>query len=90
MPEAPEILMYTDFLSYVSTKSHCHGIQKMPTSKNKDISFSIMDPELILKPLKMNFESKGKEISLTLYNEDSFFKRYLFQMGMSGYWLITK
>ena len=88
MPEAPEILMYTDFLSYVSTKSDCHGIQKMPVSKNKDISFSIMDPELMLNPLKMDFESKGKEIALNLYNEDFIFKRYLFQMGMSGYWLI--
>ena len=88
MPEAPEILMYTDFLAYVGSKAECHGIQKMPLSKNKDISFSIMDPELMLSPLKMNFESKGKEIALNLYNDDTLLKRYLFQMGMSGYWLI--
>jgi len=88
MPEAPEILMYTDFLSYIGTKSFCHGIQKMPISKNKDISFSIMDPELQLNPLTMEFESKGKEIALNLYDKNNFHKRFLFQMGMSGYWLV--
>jgi endonuclease VIII-like 1 len=88
MPESPEIRMYTDFLNYIGSKSSCHGVQKMPISKNKDISFSIMDPELGLHPLSLSFESKGKEISMNLYNEDTFYKRYLFQMGMSGYWLL--
>ena len=88
MPESPEIKMYTDFLNYISEKSVCHGLQKMPISKNKDISFSIMDPELKLTPLRVQFQSKGKEIGMDLYNGDSFYKRYLFQMGMSGYWLL--
>ena len=89
MPEAPEIRMYTDFLNYISEKSSCLGIQKMPLSKNKDISFSLYDPEIEVKSLKLTFESKGKEIGANFLNLDgSLYKRYLFQMGMSGYWLL--
>jgi endonuclease VIII-like 1 len=89
MPEAPEIKMYTDFLNYISEKSSCVGIQKMPQSKNKDISFSVLDPELGIPSLKLRFESKGKEIGANFLHENgSLYKRYLFQMGMSGYWLL--
>ena len=57
--------------------------------KNKDISFSVLDPELGIPSLKLRFESKGKEIGANFLHENgSLYKRYLFQMGMSGYWLL--
>lgn len=88
MPEGPEIRVYATALNSLSEQFYCSGLQKLPNSKWKDVSFSINNPEQPLPPLTATWESHGKELGLRLVHGENTVKRYNFQMGLSGQFVL--
>jgi endonuclease VIII-like 1 len=88
MPEGPEIRVFSTALNVLSEQFFCVGLQKMPISKWTDISFSINDPEKPLPILNLEWSSRGKELGVALINSNNIVKRYNFQMGLSGHFIL--
>jgi endonuclease VIII-like 1 len=88
MPEGPEIRVFSTALNVLSEQFFCVGLQKMPISKWTDISFSINDPEKPLPILNLEWSSRGKELGVALTNSNNIVKRYNFQMGLSGHFIL--
>ena len=88
MPELCEILYYKTVLETITNDFEMYGIQKMPISKWTDVSFSIADPEKPLPPLFMKWDTKGKELALECYGDNILIKRYNFQLGLNGIFVL--
>jgi len=88
MPELCEILYYKKVLDLITSEYQMTGIQKMPISKWTDVSFSISDPEKPIPPLDMKWDTKGKELALEAYEDNILIKRYNFQMGLNGIFIL--
>jgi endonuclease VIII-like 1 len=87
MPEAPEVKLMADFCNTFQGTTKVVSVQVLPISKWKDISFHVGDPAISLPLLDFHFLSHGKEMALDLYSGEDFYKRIVFQMGMSGNWM---
>ena len=83
MPELAELRLTADYVNKSANGLKFVGIKKNPVHKGKDI-------EVPFKFFKISAESRGKELMLTLSDDDSSEKRHLLMtMGMSGHFAHT-
>lgn len=83
MPELAELRLTADFINKAATGLKFVNIKKNPVHKGKDV-------EVPFKFFRISAESRGKELMLTLSDNDSKEKRHLLMtMGMSGHFAHT-
>ena len=83
MPELAELRLTADYVNKAANGLKFVKIKKNPVHKGKDISVPF-------KFFRITAESRGKELMLTLNDNDSKEKRHLLMtMGMSGHFKHT-